>query len=265
MFDDQPQNPGAVPPSNLPIEPADMLAGVDASDEAPATMPPKPPNALSSGLLKPKAISAPGSMPILPEPISSGAPSNTLMSQPILGKIILVVLLLVALGLLGFGGWWLFNRIKSSPPKVASTTKSNVVTTPPAVTTTTNSQSTKTNTVLFGSNDTVDSDNDGLTDQEEAQLGTNPNNPDSDGDGLSDGDEVKMWHTNPLKADTDGDGFSDGMEIANGYNPNGPGKLLNPPVSTVRLVTSTPNDTTTPWRYIPTPIKNLTPVTTTSR
>ncbi|RIV38137.1 DUF11 domain-containing protein, partial [Flagellimonas lutimaris] len=36
----------------------------------------------------------------------------------------------------------------------------------------------------------VDSDGDGLSDGEEATLGTNPDNPDTDGDGLTDGEEV---------------------------------------------------------------------------
>ncbi|NAY92828.1 T9SS type B sorting domain-containing protein [Muricauda sp. JGD-17] len=36
----------------------------------------------------------------------------------------------------------------------------------------------------------VDTDGDGLTDGEENNLGTNPNNPDTDGDGLTDGEEV---------------------------------------------------------------------------
>ncbi|MEX0363256.1 MAG: gliding motility-associated C-terminal domain-containing protein, partial [Allomuricauda sp.] len=36
----------------------------------------------------------------------------------------------------------------------------------------------------------VDSDGDGLTDGEEASLGTDPNNADTDGDGLTDGEEV---------------------------------------------------------------------------
>lgn len=35
-----------------------------------------------------------------------------------------------------------------------------------------------------------DSDGDGLTDDEEADLGTDPNNPDTDGDGVTDGDEI---------------------------------------------------------------------------
>ncbi len=42
----------------------------------------------------------------------------------------------------------------------------------------------------------VDTDKDGLSDELELQLGTDPNNP-----------------------DTDGDGYTDGEEVANGYNP----------------------------------------------
>lgn len=42
-----------------------------------------------------------------------------------------------------------------------------------------------------------DSDNDGLTDIEEAKYGTDPDNPDSDGDGYKDGDEVEHGY-NPL-------------------------------------------------------------------
>ncbi len=52
------------------------------------------------------------------------------------------------------------------------------------------------------SKESADHDNDGLTDEEEARYGTDPNTPDTDGDGYSDGDEVK-----------------------NGFNPNGAGKL----------------------------------------
>ena len=37
----------------------------------------------------------------------------------------------------------------------------------------------------------VDSDNDGLEDFEEDEIGTNPNNPDTDDDGINDGDEVE--------------------------------------------------------------------------
>jgi len=73
----------------------------------------------------------------------------------------------------------------------------------------------------------TDTDGDGLTDQEEAVLGTNPNLKDTDGDGLSDYEEVKIYHTDPLKADTDGDGYSDGAEVKSGYNPLGAGKMTD--------------------------------------
>ncbi|MDD4016465.1 MAG: outer membrane beta-barrel protein [Kiritimatiellae bacterium] len=58
-----------------------------------------------------------------------------------------------------------------------------------------------------------DSDGDGLTDEEEAKLGTDPFNKDTDGDGLTDGDEVKVYKTNPLNPDTDFDGLKDGEEV----------------------------------------------------
>lgn len=45
-----------------------------------------------------------------------------------------------------------------------------------------------------------DSDDDGLTDEEEDELGTDPDEPDSDGDGYDDGEEVD-GHTDPTDAD----------------------------------------------------------------
>lgn len=59
----------------------------------------------------------------------------------------------------------------------------------------------------------VDSDGDGLTDSDEASLGTNPNDPDTDDDGLRDGRE-RAYGTclNLLRNDTDGDGIGDGTE-----------------------------------------------------
>ncbi len=64
-----------------------------------------------------------------------------------------------------------------------------------------------------------DSDGDGLPDEEEAKIGTDPNNPDTDGDGLLDGEEVKKYKTNPKDPDTDGGGIKDGIEVKNGADP----------------------------------------------
>jgi serine/threonine-protein kinase len=67
-----------------------------------------------------------------------------------------------------------------------------------------------------------DTDADGLRDNEEQSLGTNPTNPDTDGDGLSDGDEVKIHNTNPNNWDSDGDRMPDGYEVELGTDPKHP-------------------------------------------
>ncbi|MDV6167856.1 gliding motility-associated C-terminal domain-containing protein [Flavobacterium sp. DG1-102-2] len=97
---------------------------------------------------------------------------------------------------------------------------------------------------------TCDQDNDGLTNAQEAILGTNPTVADTDGDGINDGAEViglsnpldpcspnaasgacdqdndgltngqeATLGTNPTVADTDGDGINDGAEVTNGSDP----------------------------------------------
>lgn len=69
----------------------------------------------------------------------------------------------------------------------------------------------------------VDSDGDGLTDAEEALLGTNPNLADTDNDGLDDGTEVDVADgsgcPDPLNPDSDGDNLLDGFEVFLGTNP----------------------------------------------
>ena len=67
-----------------------------------------------------------------------------------------------------------------------------------------------------------DSDSDGLPDDIEALLGTDPFDADSDDDGIVDGNEDKnqdgvidssIGETDPTNPDSDGDGFYDGTEI----------------------------------------------------
>jgi len=94
----------------------------------------------------------------------------------------------------------------------------------------------------------IDTDKDGLTDEEEKYYYTDPMNPDTDGDGYWDGVEIdfdysphlgdgKKFHENDFdgdglndwierwfksdigKEDTDGDGYTDFDEVMSGYGP----------------------------------------------
>ena len=75
--------------------------------------------------------------------------------------------------------------------------------------------------------DIVDSDGDGVSDETEIEMGTDPNNPDSDGDGKPDGKEdadedgvpdyveIELG-TDPNQADSNGDGIPDGQDDTDG-------------------------------------------------
>ncbi|MDC2888685.1 LamG domain-containing protein [Psychrosphaera algicola] len=69
----------------------------------------------------------------------------------------------------------------------------------------------------------ADDDNDGLTNIEEFENCTVPNNRDSDGDEMLDGDEIK-YNLNPLvndaSDDADNDGIPNLVEVQEGGNPN---------------------------------------------
>ena len=60
--------------------------------------------------------------------------------------------------------------------------------------------------------DTTDTDGDGLTDSIEEYFGTDKNSPDTDNDGLTDDVEILVIGLNPLAADTDSDGIIDADE-----------------------------------------------------
>jgi thiol-disulfide isomerase/thioredoxin len=64
-----------------------------------------------------------------------------------------------------------------------------------------------------------DSDGDGLDDPDEIDAGTDPLVADSDGDGLSDGEEVNDHGSDPLEVDSDGDGYEDSWEVTEGSDP----------------------------------------------
>lgn len=225
MFEDK-VNKTPAAPGNLPTEPADMFGEIE-KESAPAAAP----NALKSGMLK---IAKPQVMPQLEQ-------VDQMRVKPNVGKILFGIFIIVILGGLGYGGWFVWAKFRSGSIPLQS------VRNKPAPTaskpTTTNVAGNQSSNILFGD---IDSDGDGLSNAEEKTLGTDPNNPDTDGDGLSDGDEVRIWHTDPLKKDTDGDGFNDGDEIKNGYDPLVKGGILkNPPLLVVRFVTNTPMGTST--------------------
>ena len=64
----------------------------------------------------------------------------------------------------------------------------------------------------------TDADGDGVTDVDEATVGTDPASADTDGDGLADGDELTRG-SDPLTVDTDGDGYTDYDEVQTGHDP----------------------------------------------
>ncbi|MEZ4515899.1 MAG: protein kinase [Chloroflexota bacterium] len=124
-----------------------------------------------------------------------------------------------------------------------------------------------------------DSDQDGLSNEQETVIGTDPNNPDTDADGLrdgdevlihstdprnrdtdndtlSDGDEVNIYKTNPRLADTDGDGIPDGLEIAQGTDPLVP----NAPTATPTLTLTPLPSVTMTWTPLPTVTASVTPL-----
>ena len=116
------------------------------------------------------------------------------------------------------------------------------------------------NALARGGQQFVDSDGDGLSDEEEKTIGTDPLNPDTDGDGLGDGleraagldpftDQIsgiiqcnkfldddadllneceeRVIGTDPCVADSDGDGLSDFVEVMSRTNPLVPEDLID--------------------------------------
>lgn len=215
MFDTQ-------TPSNLPVEDifekTEKPAAPPAPGSAPVASPPRP-------VTPPPQPTAPRQpAPVMQPPAAPPAPVQ--MQTPGQGwkKFIWAVVILLILAAAGVAAQ-LFIFGKKTPVQPVVQTQTPPVEVPEVVAPETTVAPTTTPPA-------VDSDNDGLTDEEEIGLGTDPRNPDTDGDGLFDGEEVKVYRTNPLDKDTDKDGYLDGEEVINGYNPLGPGKLFVVPPTT---------------------------------
>jgi hypothetical protein len=103
----------------------------------------------------------------------------------------------------------------------------------------------------------ADSDADGVSDSDEVDFyGTDALDPDTDGDGLEDGEELLTYSTNPLLDDTDGDAVSDGEEVMAGSDPL---DAVSLPATPTPLPTSTPEPTLGPTTEPIEPILEATP------
>ena len=218
----------AAPPANLPTgsasrhEPEDILSAVDQSEIAvqrPATE-------------QPLRETPPPSMP----PVAKSEVAEPVFKRD--QKIIVLVVVVVLAGAgVAFGGWYAYNQFglgQKAPAVNTSQANVNQNTNQPASNQNVNQPGGQVNQNFNVSPPQppappVDTDRDGLTDEEERLYGTSPNSPDTDGDGLTDRDEVKVFKTDPYLPDSDYDGFTDGEEVRNGYDPKGPGRLLQIP------------------------------------
>lgn len=147
---------------------------------------------------------------------------------------------LIAVAVVGVGGWWAFATfVNPSRPSGASVTPPATNPTPPPGPAATPApepagvlpppQPSPAVVEPGPAGAELDSDFDGVSDREEKLYGTDPFATDTDADGLTDRDEVMVFGTDPTKADTDGDTFPDGQEVTNGFDPKGPGRIKTAP------------------------------------
>ena len=219
MFDEQ-------PPKNS-NEPEDMFAPLDGQIQ-----PGEIKSALANQKLKP--VSPAGGLPPEPPSLEAGAP----ISPPLLSKKgLYIVLAIVVVVALGAGTAWVLLRLPKTP-KLENLPSTTEVLPPPVVMPALPNASLgrpEAGTIQLAPEvppappALIDTDADGLTDEEETAQGTDPRLADTDGDALTDYEEIMIWKTEPLKSDTDGDTYPDGTEVKGGYNPNGTGKLLEIP------------------------------------
>lgn len=161
---------------------------------------------------------------------------DTERRKPLLkSKIFVIIFIILGIGVLSASGYYVYMQLnKAEAPN--SNTNTNAAPVDNAIVENGNSNANveaiptvEPTPELTPSLATLDSDSDGLSDEDEKMYSTDPLNSDSDSDGLSDRDETKTWKTDPLNPDSDGDGYKDGEEVNNKYNPLGEGRLIEFP------------------------------------
>lgn len=210
-------------------EPEDMFAGVEPTKQEPLR---------PSGALSPTVPGMPGgATPVGATPEEVGEEGGGKGRK----KIFLILAAVILVLILGGGGYLVWRQFAAAPEETEIPVVTNFnANLPPANIPAETEPIVNETPVEIPSAvletapvaplpESIDTDSDGLTDAEEATLGTDPTRIDTDGDDLTDGEEVNFYFTDPLNPDTDGDTYSDGSEVKNGYNPKGPGRLLEQP------------------------------------
>ncbi|HNV97233.1 MAG TPA: hypothetical protein PKL13_02865 [bacterium] len=152
--------------------------------------------------------------------VSEAENFNSKKSKPIF----FIIGLMVLLGIISTGGYWIYLNYFKNNDQIKEVNLNNDI---GDINLNNNKEENQEDVNINESSVKEDTDGDGLKDEDEKILGTDINSPDTDGDGLFDREEVVVYSTDPLNIDTDGDGYKDGEEVDKGYNPLGPGRLLN--------------------------------------
>ncbi len=231
MFDDQMKNQPdktGQPPADLPkVEDifADSETKAQSSSPFKPVQPPTQPPA-QSGQVQPTQP-AKSAVDQMPDGISQAElfGGRSILENKVLVAAMLVIAAVVVGTLVWFGYVWFTNRTIEPVPEPSSQT---VVTTEPSVIPQPEPAPAPTPEPEPEPVMAKDSDFDGLTDDQERDLGTDHLKADSDGDGLIDYAEVNIYLSNPLDVDTDDDGYNDGKEVTNGFDPTRPGNALLP-------------------------------------
>lgn len=160
--------------------------------------------------------------PVVTKVTMDGRPG--LLASLVSRKAIIIPVSILLLGGIG-AGVWLFlqsqktDEVANNEPIVAQpeTTANPDVTTPGDWLARFFGSETCTNKNQCG--DSADIDRDGLTNKEEYDGGTDPNNPDSDSDGIADGDEYHIFKTDPLLSRTYREGeYTDADFVKGSYD-----------------------------------------------
>ncbi|OGE86652.1 MAG: hypothetical protein A3J48_01790 [Candidatus Doudnabacteria bacterium RIFCSPHIGHO2_02_FULL_46_11] len=212
-----PQEPPAPPMAGGPGAPEPPIAPQNRPMPHAPPMPAKPAVAASS-LSKPDIRQKPTAPPIPPPPKLTQDLERHLESKngPKSGRrreLMVALIAFLVVGLIAFAGFMIWQSQKSESVAEENTMNQEEDTT---------SSGTITETPI---DDNKDTDNDGLTDIEEQELGTAVNDSDTDGDGLADGDEFKVFRTSPFTPHSDDDNFNDGKELRDGYSPTAGGEV----------------------------------------